>query len=362
MANETIGEYVKRISEISDKISFHYLIIIIPFGFVANIFSIFIYTRPNMSKETNTSFLYMCLSIMNIISLVNYTFIVRSRNVFGYTVVMPCGIANFIRRNIFNSTSWIQPIISFDRFLYVFYPIKCKQLGKKKNILLLMALVFILIMITNSTNLMSFPVVKRTFNNVTNQTIVTESCEQTISVSLATDFIAILMRLYIPLFIMITLNSLVIKRLYESKKRVQKSTTKTIVHVKSSKSLIKNTFSNKDYKFVTATLTMDFIFWIFYAPVSINITLNIVDTFTGIFNSRRASVNYRLYSNLSQLFAFTYHSICIFLFIGFNRYYKEEIFAFFKLNSRISTWISQTQNKSQTRISRPNNSVGQSNN
>lgn len=354
MSNETVQDYVKRINEVSDKISFYYLIIIIPFGFFTNILSIFIYTRPNINKETNTSFLYMCLSIVNIISLLNYTFIVRSRNVFGYTVQMTCGIADFLRRNIFNSTSWIQPIISFDRFLFVFYPIKCKQLGKKKNILLLMSLVLVFIMITNITNLMSYPIVRTTFNNFTNKTIITQSCQQTKPVSLATDFIAILMRLYIPLFIMISLNSLVIKRLYDSRKKVKHSSGRTMVHAKSSKSLNTKAFSNKDYKFVASTLIMDFIFWIFYAPVSINITLNIVNTFTGIFRDPRSSANYRLYSNLSQLFAFTYHSICIFLFIGFNSYYKEEFFSFFKKNSRISSLILQKQNDSNTVSSHPN--------
>ncbi|RNA42969.1 FMRFamide receptor-like [Brachionus plicatilis] len=357
MSNETIDEYISRITAISDSISFYYLLVIIPFGFFANILSIFIYTRPTMNKETNTSFLYMCLSIMNIISLLNYTFIVRPRNIFGYTVEMTCGLTGFIRRNIFNSTSWVQPIISFDRFLFVFYPVKCKQLGQKKNILFLMSLVLALIMITNSTNLMSFAVVETTYDNDTNQTVISESCEQTKQVSLATDFIAILMRLYIPLFIMISLNSLVIRKLYQSKKKVKKSSSLPMVHVKSSKSLSQKTFSNKDYKFITATLTMDFIFWIFYAPVSINITLSIIDTFTGIFKDPRARVNYRLYSNVSQLFAFTYHSICIFLFIGFNRYYKEELFSFLKINYRAPFRTSRTLNDSKTRSS---NSVGQS--
>lgn len=353
MSNETVQDYVRRITEVSDKISFYYLIIIIPFGFITNILSVFIYTRPSINKETNTSFLYMCLSIVNIISLLNYTFIVRSRNVFGYTVQMTCGIADFLRRNIFNSTSWIQPIISLDRFLFVFYPIKSKQLGKKKYILLLMSLVLVFIMITNITNLMSYPVIKTTLNKITNETVMTKSCEQTKPVSLATDFIAILMRLYIPLFIMISLNSLVIKRLYDSKKKVKHSSGRANANANLSKNVNQNAFSNKDYKFVASTLIMDFIFWIFYAPVSINITLNIVNTFTGIFRDPRSSANYRLYSNLSQLFAFTYHSTCIFLFIAFNSYYKKEFYSFFKIDTRISSLVLRKQNDSKTKSSNP---------
>ncbi|CAF0879695.1 unnamed protein product [Brachionus calyciflorus] len=354
------NEYISNINKISNSISFIYLVIIIPFGFIANCVSIWIYLRPNLNKKSNTGFLYLCLSIMNIISLLNYAFIVRSRNLFGYTIDVTCGVDDYIRRNIFNATSWIQALISFDRFLFIFFPAKNKLFSQKKYLFMLMGCIMCFILITNSTNLISNSVISISFNNLTNQTVISESCVQTKIVSLATDFIAILMRLYIPFLIMVILNLLVIKKLYRTKKRVKKSTSNTILIqvTTSSKNLVSNgqrTFSNKEYKFVFATITMDLVFWIFYAPVSINLTLSIVNTFTRIFTQRVPAANYSLYSNLSQLMAFTYHSVAIFMYLAFNQHFRAEFLALFKLNSILPKWLSRPS--SDVKPTRATNSV-----
>lgn len=213
-----------------------------------------------------------------------------------------------------------------------------------------MFVIFCFIVAMNVTNLMSYQVISFSFNSQTNSTITTESCEQTKAVSLATDFIAILMRLYIPLIIMLILNCLIIKKLYETKKKVKNSTGKVLIQVTtSSKNLISNsqtTFSNKEFRFIKATITMDIIFWIFYTPVSINLTLNIINTFTMIFNTPISMVNYRFYSNISQLIAFTYHSVAIFMYFAFNQYFRAEFISLFRLNTIMPSWISRPANDS----------------
>lgn len=217
-ASISTSELIAQINSVSNHISFFYLIVIIPFGLVTNCLSIYIYLRPNLNKNTNTGVLYMCLSVMNIISLLNYALIVRSNTLFGYTVSLSCGLADYIRRNIFNSTSWVQAFISFDRFVCIFFPTKGKLLSKKITLLAFMVVILATIFITNVTNLIAFEVVAVRFNNNTNVTTTTQSCDQTKAMSLLTDFIAILMRVYIPFFIMIIFNILIIKRLYDSKK------------------------------------------------------------------------------------------------------------------------------------------------
>lgn len=92
------------------------------------------------------------------------------------------------------------------------------------------------------------------------------------------------------------------------------------------------TFTAKEYKFTIATITMDLIFLCFYVPVSVNLTLNIVDTFTRIFNTPLAIAQYRFYSNVSQLIAFTYHSIIIFIFYAFNQFFRAELISILRLN------------------------------
>lgn len=125
--------YTAYLNSISNSLGYYYLIVTLPAGIVFNLVSIYIYSRPLLNRKTNTGFLYAWLCIINLLSIMQYTFITKSTLLFGYRVSLACGLSNYLRRGIFNLVSWMQVVISFDRFVSVFYPIKGHIMSKKVN-------------------------------------------------------------------------------------------------------------------------------------------------------------------------------------------------------------------------------------
>lgn len=114
---------VAYLNPLADSITYYFLFVTMPFGFLGNFISIFIYIRPNLNRKTNTGFLYSWLCVTNMIAIAWYMFVFRSNLLFDYTVtMMPCGISNFLRRTTLNAVPWMQAIISFDRFMAVVFP------------------------------------------------------------------------------------------------------------------------------------------------------------------------------------------------------------------------------------------------
>lgn len=144
-------------------------------------------------------------------------------------------------------------------------------------------------------------------------------CFMHFQVAAATNVIAILMRVYIPFVITFCLNMIVISRLKKSKNTVRGATQ--IINGKQPGKI-----TNKEYKFKMATITIDFTFLVFYTPLAVNLTFNIVDLDDSISNDPflNAVIN-NLFSNLSTLLAFSYSIALVFMFFIFNRYFREEL-------------------------------------
>ena len=131
MNQSDTAKYVAYLNSISNGISYYYLWTTFPPGILGNLISLYIYTRPQLNRKTNTGFLYAWLSIFNLLSILQYVVLTRSSVLFGFTITMPCGLINFIRRSIFNLISWMQVFISFDRFMSVVFPTTSQFMSKK---------------------------------------------------------------------------------------------------------------------------------------------------------------------------------------------------------------------------------------
>lgn len=106
---------------------------IIPVGLIGNFISLLIFTRPNLNKKTNTGFLYSIFCVLNILTIVEYVFIYKPMNIFHYNVTLPCKLEPFLQKSLLIFLSWMQVLISFDRFLLVIFPVKSKIMAKKVN-------------------------------------------------------------------------------------------------------------------------------------------------------------------------------------------------------------------------------------
>ena len=131
-SNQTdLSSYIVYLNLVSNKFTYYFMMSTVPVGVVGNLVSFVVYTRPRLNNKTNTGFLYACLCIVNLTSILYYTFVFRSVTLFNYAVYMPCGLSDYFRRNALNSVPWMQVMISLDRFVVVMYPSK-KQLFTKK--------------------------------------------------------------------------------------------------------------------------------------------------------------------------------------------------------------------------------------
>ena len=125
------SEYVAYVNSVSDSITYYFLFATMPFGLIGNAVALFVYSRPRLNHKTNTGFLYAWLCFWNILLILYYMFIFRSATLFNYSVSMPCGVSNYLRRLTLNMVPWMQVIISFDRFMAVVFPSRRAFMKKK---------------------------------------------------------------------------------------------------------------------------------------------------------------------------------------------------------------------------------------
>lgn len=170
----------------------------------------------------------------------------------------------------------------------------------------------LLILITNITNLMSYPV-----NNIMN-------CSSTYEVDTATYIIFILMRFCIPFGVMLTLNLVIIIRLKQSKRASNLVQIASTQHVNGSRQM-----TNKQFRFTVSTIFIDMVFLFFYLPLGVN--LGIASYFHYV-NPLTSDNVFNVFSFSTQMLALFHSSVLIFLFIAFNKCFREEFILLFRLN------------------------------
>ena len=124
-------QYINYLNSIGPQIIDYPVLATLPIGIIGNVFSFYIYTRPNLNKKTNTGFLYAIMCILNIIFMLYFALVFQSSIIFGYSVNLPCGVLTYLLRLTFCFVPWTQVIISFDRFMMVVYPLKKNIMSKK---------------------------------------------------------------------------------------------------------------------------------------------------------------------------------------------------------------------------------------
>jgi hypothetical protein len=119
------------------KIQLYSIYLILICGITGNIISLFIFTRPNLNKKTNTGILYTFLCVLNLLILFeNLFFSSNSMIIFGINSLMTnpqyqCKLEIFVRNSLNELLSWLQVLICFDRLILVIYPTKAHKMRKK---------------------------------------------------------------------------------------------------------------------------------------------------------------------------------------------------------------------------------------
>lgn len=151
----------------------------------------------------------------------------------------------------------------------------------------------------------------------------------------------ILMRIYIPFTIMITLNLIVISRLRKSKHTVNVSRSTNGP----------GQGSDKQFRFQVSMVIVDFTFLIFYTPRGISLTMGMVDLLNGTFSAdplTNVIVN-QVFLNLTQLLGIAYSAFMNIFFVMFNRIYRKELIKLFCLKRIFATVSGATHSSTRMR-------------
>jgi hypothetical protein len=317
-----MSSQLSNINSATNSIVYYSTIITLPIGIIGNLFSFYIYTRPNLNKKTNTGFIFAWFCLLNLVLILYFSFVFRSSSLFGYNVILPtpCSL-NYIvymLRSIWCCVPWIQVLASFDRFIFVVYPLKKHVMSKKWVLCLILLGILLFVVAINSANIVTVTTTRTTASG-----FVITFCSQTADANIATTVLTIVSRIYIPFAFMLTLNLIVLRRLRQSKIKVGVANVTRMGQQKNQPGQL----SSKEYKFIVSMLIIDITFFVFYTPLAVTMTLYSVSTIhTTLFDSVTDAWIFLVYST-AQALALIYSVSSFFIFAVFNRYFRGEVIA-----------------------------------
>lgn len=302
------------------RFNFYSMVILIPIGIVGNIISIFIFTRPSFNQKTNTGRLYSFLCVVNLITIVFVTAFKNKNDFTQYSIQLPLSTEKFIEHTMYQSLSWIQVIISVDRFIFVLYPIKGVRFMSKKWVLYSIILgSFIFILGLNSPYFIRH---SHTYTNYLNQSI-TIFDYMSPEIAILSFNVQVLMRFFIPYFLMLIVDAIVIIRLKRSKivmrNRHASIWTRQTSHT-----------AKKSSRFTRNTILIDLIYLIFNFPSIIDGIYRLVFSYFPKLISLSLLLR-EILNVLFPLFSFYYLSLIFILFLVFNRIFRSEFILLFRL-------------------------------
>ena len=261
----------------------------------------------NKTNKTNMGFFGLCQSVIDIIQLLFFSFIFKSTTFFpinlNKTSDLLCKSISFLRRIITSSSSWMQVINTFGRFVYVIFGHtgRFKFMKQKRYLAIIMFSVLILLALANITNLFYY--------------ISRGNCTANFSILIASDMILSITILFIPIVLMIVFNIYMIRIVLEK--------TRTASGQSSN--------ARKEYIFTISVIANDAFFLLFYLPSSIYFILYDINLYSGAMKGDPLlSANYNLFGSVVRQSSLNIQTFSFFIYIVFNKLYRREILNLFK--------------------------------
>jgi hypothetical protein len=326
--NNTVTFDVSRnLNNIGSNINLYTALVLNPIGFVTNILSLFVYTRPRLNK-TNMGYLYFWQTSIDICLLGMLIFIGRSREIFGQELSTQsnvlCTFTRFIRRFLVHISSWINVLICFDRLVFVLFP-RNKLMKSKLNLTLIIAGLVVSLTLVNTPNF--FYSLTTTVTNVTTTTTTTNintTTNNTNQTSLRRNVcaastlmhtlsisISVFARTIVPLIFMALMCFIIRKRLNSNKLKLTSKKNK------------------REAKFAKTVASLTLLFMLFNFPLGLTQFIEIfIDYFDfGLSQTTQAAIG--LCSTIALNFSFLYQSFYFFITLAFNRLFRREIVSIF---------------------------------
>ena len=309
---------IEEIVELFYQFRFYSIVTLIPIGIVGNIISLFIFTRPSFNQKTNTGLLYTLFCAINLITLV---YVASFKNVNSFTefnIELPLSVQELLEYILFQSLSWVQVIISVDRFIAVLYPVKGVRFMSKRWVLYSIILgLFIVIIGVNSPFFVRITVTEKDEYNRT----VTHVNFMTYKFYTINYYIRNFMRIYIPYLIIVIVDIMVIIRLKKSRTKFNQRQNRQVSNT-----------ANRSSRFTRNTILIDLIYLIFNIP-STSYTNYIIIYFSLKYAGIQIglpSPYYELLAVLLSSLAYYYLTLNFLLFLLFNRIFRSEFITLFR--------------------------------
>lgn len=292
-------------------LNFYFSAAILPFGMIFNGLSSLIFNRQRLNKTT-MGFLYGHLTVIDSISLLTGLVLVQflpSLNInvmFESNVV--CKLGQFTLRVVQNLSSWIQVLISLDRYLNVCHPNRFLAMRKRKTLALIMLGTTLFVLAINVENLFFYVTRRQVFVVDLNTTFVVKRCTADPAITFASDLITAFMRTWIPFCVMAFFSWRTTRQLWLSKKRILRTDS-----------------LKRERQFSLTVMLFNVLFFSFNAPVSISLILTNVYKYFPALTTPEAIQALELFKSISFSFSYFYQSITFFVNFLFNKIFRQEV-------------------------------------
>jgi hypothetical protein len=308
--------------KLTDSFSFYYTLIIPPTGLILNLFSIFIFTRKSLNK-INMGFIFLIQTFADCLLILMLTVFLRSSILFGENLEtasdIACKILTFSRRFFVHLSSWITVYITFDRFMFIKFPNRFAFLQDKKYIAIIIISIAMFLFLVDLESIFFFVNEQKTFEN--NTTIIKKQCSALHSVSVASDIITIVFRSYLPLLLMLIIDIILVRHVFEAKRKLTKS----------------KLTSRKQLSFTLIVILSNFAFFTFNFPLSIAYILSNIYNYSGIKVESSYFISFNFYFQLAVYFSFLYQNFSFFIYFSFNSLFREEVLNLFRAKENKKT-------------------------
>ena len=338
MSNTSDYDFVLLMNNLSIKFIYYNNLIAFPIGFALNFLSLLVFTRKKF-KNSTAGFYNQAISIINILVLLlgflTYHAIIYNNDVYLKSD-FSCVTMVYVVRITLQMSSWLNAIITFDRMFWILFQNKFLFMKTKKFMALLTFGFVGLLAVINSPNLffrlvqvgVPTSIVNDT-NNSTNLVVINYKviCSASKEFVYARDLIMLFSRNIVPYTLTILMNTYLIKRLIESKKKL----------------FVKKQLK-KEYNFAFAVVFLNVLFIVTLLPSGIVlILLNLTGYRNTVTLSVRTSAIVNFSNLLTQYFAMYYNAFAFFVNLKFNKLFKKEFFSLVKRFSRISLCKKENQ-------------------
>ncbi|CAF0953562.1 unnamed protein product [Brachionus calyciflorus] len=251
---------------------------------------------------------YRLISVYNIFVLVlSWLYLISKSHSFNLNLIneIGCRLFSYFFRITYQICSWLNVLVTFDRLVFILFPTRFKILKNKAYIMGLFFSSHIFFILVNIPSLF--------FNftslslNVSNVTYKCEQCWADHSIFLLRTITSQIVGVYIPFFLMITLNSILFIKVFKSHHRLKHQIQ-----------------MGKDIHFAFTLICSNILFIILLTPYSIYII--ILSTFM---ESETLSLSLNVYLSLFETITIAIYcinySMSFIIQILFNKMFRKEV-------------------------------------